>query len=98
MLSSPDWNLSLASIHSLSGESRTPPYLNFGEDGHNRNCNTEDEVQADEDLVLCAAVRLSVEDVEQCGKDDRQDIEEACKRQQGWKGTHGQDVYHLRNS
>lgn len=58
-------------------------FLNFGEDGHNRNCNTEDEVQTDEDLVLCAAVRLSVEDVEQCGKDDRQDIEEACKRQQG---------------
>lgn len=43
-------------------------FLNFGEDGHNRNCNTEDEVQADEDLVLCAAVRLSVEDVEQCGR------------------------------
>lgn len=54
-------------------------FLNFGEDGHNRNCNTEDEVQADEDLVLCAAVRPGVEDVEQRGKDDRQDIEEACK-------------------
>lgn len=58
-------------------------FLNFGEDGYNGNCNTKDQVQADEDLVFCAVVRFGVEDVEQHGKDDRQDIEEACKRQQG---------------
>lgn len=39
-------------------------FLNFGEDGYNRNCNTKNQVQADEDLVFRAVVRLGVEDVE----------------------------------
>lgn len=58
-------------------------FLNFREDGHNRNCNTKNQVEADEDLVFCAVVRLGVEDVEQRSKDDGEDVKEACKGQQG---------------
>lgn len=54
-------------------------FLNFREDGHNRNCNTKNQVEADEDLVFCAVVRLGVEDVEQRSKDDGEDVKRLVK-------------------
>lgn len=58
-------------------------FLNFGEDGYNRNCNTKSQVRADEDLVFCAVVGFGVEDVERHNRDDRKDVNEACEGQQG---------------
>lgn len=41
------------------------PHLDLGQYGHNRDDEAEDEVDADEDLALCATLGLGVVDVEQ---------------------------------
>ncbi len=40
-------------------------YLNFGQNGHNGHDDAENEVEADEDLVLCAVIRCGVKHVEE---------------------------------
>lgn len=62
------------------------PYLHFGQDGHHGHDDAENEVEADEDLVLRAAIRLGVEDVEEHdsgesqGEVDDGDNQESCKQ------------------
>lgn len=62
------------------------PYLHFGQDGHHGHDDAENEVEADEDLVLRAVVRLGVEDVEEHDSGESQgevgdgDNQESCKR------------------
>lgn len=41
------------------------PYLDFGKNGHDGDDDAEYEVEADEDFVLSATVRLDVEQVEE---------------------------------
>ena len=58
-------------------------YLNLGQDGHHRHNDTEDEVEADEDLVLCAVVRLSVVNVEEHHSSEGQGKVKDGEKEQG---------------
>lgn len=49
-------------------------YLYFVQNGHHRDDNTEDEVEADEDLVLGAVVRFGVVQIEKHHGSKSQDI------------------------
>lgn len=61
-------------------------YLNFGQDGDDGYGDAEDEVEADEDFVLSAVVRLGVVEIEEHHRGKRQCIvehseeEETCGR------------------
>lgn len=57
-------------------------YLYLGQDGDNGDDDAEDKVEADEDLVLCAVVRLRVVDIKQHHSSDSQCIVENGERQQ----------------
>lgn len=50
-------------------------------DWYNRNHNAKDQIKTDEELVFCAAIGFGVVWVEQCDKDDWQDVTKACERQ-----------------
>jgi hypothetical protein len=50
---------------SNEGTMKPPQYLYFGQDGDDGDDDAENEVEADEDLVLGAVVRLGVVYVEQ---------------------------------
>ena len=57
-------------------------YLDFGQDGDDRDDDAEDEVEADEDLVFSAVVRLGVVHVEQHDRCERQRVVEDREGQQ----------------
>lgn len=61
-------------------------YLDFRQDGHDRCSNTQQHVDADEDFVLSAAIRVSVIHIEQDQRHQRQSIVDGCGRQKsyGW--------------
>lgn len=46
------------------------------QDGHNGNNDAEDEVEADEDLVLRAVIGLGVKHVEEHDSGERQGVED----------------------
>ena len=50
-------------------------------DWQNRNHHAKDQIKTDEELVFCAAIWFGVVCVQQPGKDDWQDIKQACHRQ-----------------
>lgn len=66
-------------------------YLNFGHNGHDGHNDAEYEVEADEDLVLCAVVRSGVKHVEEynssesqgevCDGDGQQSCEENMRKE-----------------
>ena len=51
--------------YSREGLRRFGRHLDFGQDGDDGDDNAEDEVEADEDLVLCAVIRQCVVHIEQ---------------------------------
>ena len=57
-------------------------YLNFGEHRDNGDHDAEQHVEADEELVDEASVRLGVEDEEQHDGNQGQDVVEDCDHQQ----------------
>lgn len=66
----------------------TTMYLYLGQDGNNWDDDAEDQVEANEDLVLRAVVRLCVVNVEKHHSSDSQCIVEDGKRQETWR-LHG---------
>lgn len=60
-------------------------YLYLGQDGDNGDDDAQDQVEADEDLVLRAVVRLCVVHVEKHHSSDSQRVVEDGERQQAWK-------------
>lgn len=60
-------------------------YLNFRQNGHNRNSNAEDEVEADENFVLCAVVRFGVIHIEEHDSSKSQRIEDEGAGQKSCK-------------
>lgn len=69
-------------------------YLYLGQNGDNRDDDAQDKVEADEDLVLCAVVRLRVVDVEKHHSSDSQSVVDEGERQQAWK-WHGHTFTHM---
>lgn len=63
-------------------------YLYLGKDWDNWNDDAEDQVEADEDLVLCAVIWLSVVNVEKHHSSDSQGVVE---------DSEGQQACHLHN-
>ena len=57
-------------------------YLDFGQDGDDGDDDAEDEVEADEDLVFSAVVRLGVVHVEQHQRRERQCVVEDREEEQ----------------
>lgn len=57
--------------------------LDLWQDGQYRGADTEEHVDADEDLVLSAAIRVGVVDVEQDQRHQRQQVVQCCDGQQG---------------
>lgn len=49
-------------------------YLNFRQNGHDGHNDAEYEVEADEDLVLCAVIRLGVKHIKEHDSSERQGI------------------------
>lgn len=60
-------------------------YLNFGQDGNNRDDDTEDKVEADDNLVLFAVIRLRVVNIEQHNSGESQSVIQEGERQQAWE-------------
>lgn len=73
---------------------KPPQYLYFEQDGDDGDDDIEDEVEADEDLVLGAVFRLCVVDVEQHHWGEGQCIVEEGELQQAWgrEGQHGEGL------
>lgn len=71
---------------------KPPQYLYFGQDGDDGDDDAENEVEANEDFVLGAVVRLGVVDVEQHPWGEGQCVVEEGERQQAWgrEGQHGE--------
>lgn len=57
-------------------------YLYLGKDWDNGNDDAEDQVEADEDLVLCAVIWLSVVNVEKHHSSDSQGVVQDSEGQQ----------------
>lgn len=79
-------------VHSVQGDERRLQqarawlgFLYFGENRDNRHDDAEDEVQADEDFVFSAAVRLGVVHVEQHHSSEGTCVVQNGKGQQGSK-------------
>lgn len=58
----------------LKNECKGGLNLDLRQDGHNRGCDAEEHVDADEDLVLSATIRVGVEDVKHDQRHQRQQI------------------------
>lgn len=58
------------------GHPLLPPHLDFGQDGYGRDDDTEDEVDADEDFALRAALGFGVVDIEQSDGRDGGGVED----------------------
>lgn len=56
-------------------------YLHFGQDGHNRHHDGEDEVETDEDLV-CGAVVVGVVDIQHHDEGECRAVEQQSKGEQ----------------
>lgn len=61
-----------------------PPHLDFGQDGHGRDDDAEDEVDADEDLALRAALGLGVVNIEQRDGRNGGSVEDEGDSAKGW--------------
>lgn len=61
--------------------------LDLWEDGHNRGSDAEEHIDADEDLVLSAAIRVSVVDIEHDQGHQRQQVAHCGDRQQSCEET-----------
>lgn len=68
---------------STNGSNECGNDLHFWKDSHHRHNDTKDEVEADEDFVLCAVIWLCVEYIEQNHSSEGTDIVHQCEREQG---------------
>lgn len=67
-------------------------YLNFGQNGHHGHDDAENEVEADEDLVLRAVIGPGVKDVEEHNSSESQDVVDNGDKQQSCKGNIGKEI------
>jgi len=61
--------------------------LDLWQDGHDRGCDAEEQVDADEDLVLSAAIRVGVVHIEHDQSHQRQQVVDCSDRQQSCEDT-----------
>lgn len=66
-------------------------YLNFGQNGHHGHNDAENEVEADEDFVLCAVIGPGVKDVEEHDSSESQDVVDNGDKQQRCKENIGKE-------
>lgn len=66
--------------------SRWKQYLNFWKDRNYGDSNAQEHINGYEELVLSAAIRLRVENIEEHNENQWQGIEQACTGQQSWRG------------
>lgn len=67
-------------------------YLNFGQNGHHGHDDAENEVEADEDLVLRAVIGPGVKDVEEHNSSESQDVVDNGDKQQSCKANIGKEI------
>lgn len=67
-------------------------YLNFGQNGHHGHDDAENEVEADEDLVLRAVIGPGVKDVEEHNSSESQDVVDNGDKQQSCKENIGKEI------
>lgn len=68
--------------HHLEGNKRTGTNLDVRQDGQDGGTDAEQHVDADEDFVLSAAIRMGVVDVEHHHRHQRQQVVQCSDREQ----------------
>jgi hypothetical protein len=60
-------------------------FLDLGKYRNNRRNDTQNQVEADEKLVECAAVRVGIKNIEEDYDRDTQHVKQDREKQQTWK-------------